>query len=134
MQEKRQKCYMDRVQNHAEPQEKRKSKNNLILHLMSVIKRIYSYMGKARASPRGGYCPSAVSMFPTLPVRGPQNHKTYENISYYFCDFCPEGRQPCVICYQSNVHFLLKCTPSNKLLLVLASSCSSRLHLFSLIS
>lgn len=45
-----------------------------------------------------------------------------------------ERRQPCVICYQSNVHFLLKCTPSNMLLLLMAASSSSRLHLFSLIS
>lgn len=101
---------------------------------MSVIKRIYSYTGKARAPPRGECCPSVVSMFPTRPVQGPQNHKTYESISYSFCDFCPERRQPCVICYQSNVHFLLKCTPSNMLLLLMAASSSSRLHLFSLIS
>lgn len=101
---------------------------------MSVIKRIYSYTGKARAPHRGECCPSVVSMFPTWPIQGPQNHKTYESTSYSFCDFCPEGRQPCVICYQSNVHFLFKCTPSNMLLLLLAASSSSRLHLFSLIS
>lgn len=112
---------------------KRKPKyNKFILHFISVIK--YSYTGGAKPQPitGGGYDSFQVSMFPTLPVQGPQNHKASENISYSFCEFLPGEKHSYVICYQTNLHFLSKSTPGNVFLLLLAAS--RRLHLFSLIS
>lgn len=70
---------------------------------------------KARAHHRREHCSSVVSRFPTLPVQRAPDHKTYENISYSFWDFSPMGRHPCAICYHSQLQFLLKGTPRNRL-------------------
>lgn len=90
---------------------------------MSVVRRILQLQGwcKDRAHHRREHCSSVVSMFPTLPVQRAPDHKTYENISYSFWDFCPMGRHPCAICYQSHLQFLLKGTPRYTLLLLLAA-------------